>query len=462
MAQAVSTLLEHPTLGRCELVRVEGTDWIIRPLAGTQLFRLPSSRRHEASLVQHTDGLAASDSSAPSKPQTPIDAAKAERLRWKRTIESIRNGLEPANTEARQLAVGIETVVEEITDLLTQVDQDGGGAMVLRGPYGQGKTFGLRVLREMALEAGFLVASTEIDATENQLNKPHHIYRDLLLNLRFPGEQKMGAAMLARRAAPFARGRSRTWLRLELQCEPLAWLMSDPRFADEPKLVALLACDPNVPTADGRRAHAHGGRSVDWVAFSAGTQGDFASYLLSGIGRLARLMGKKGLIVILDEMEKWQDLNWKAQSQAGNLLGGLIWGATSQEGHRALQDKPYVLSHSARAGGYPFTTPGRCHLGIAIAITPRGEASPERLWATYGPLRAIDLPQLTATTLIAYVATMAPLYAKTYELPAPNIREITFATLRSWLQHGDGGMRTAVQLVVGALDEWRGRVSPSS
>jgi len=314
----------------------------------------------------------------------------------------------------------------------------------------------------MALEAGFLVASTEIDATENQLNKPHHIYRDLLRNLRIPGEREMGAAILARRTAPIVRGRNRAWLRKELQCEPLAWLLSDPRFADKPKLVALLGCDPNVHTAHGRGAHSHGAQPADWVAFSAGTQGDFASYVLSGIGRLARLMGKKGLIVILDEMEKWQDLNWKAQSQAGNLLGGLIWGATAEEGHRALQDKPYSLSHSARAGGYPFTTAGRCHLGIAIAMTPRGEAAPERLWATYGPLREVDLPQLTADTLSAYVANMAPLYARTYELPAPNIPEITRETFQRWRLHGDGGMRTAVQVVIGTMDDWRDRVTPPS
>jgi len=461
MAQDVSTLLEHPTLGRFELVRVEGTDWIIRPLAGTQLFRLPSSQRREVTHVQQADGALTPGSAGPSKPQPSPDAARVERLRWKRAIESIRNGLEPANTDVRQLAVGIESVVEEITDLLAQVDQDGGGAMVLRGPYGQGKTFGLRVLRETALEAGFLVASTEIDATENQLNKPHHIYRDLLRNLRIPGEREMGAAILARRAAPIVRGRSRARLRLELQCEPLAWLLSDPRFADKPPLVALLGCDPNVRTALGRAAHVSPGQPRDWVAFSARTQGDFGSHLLSGIGRLARLMGHKGLIVILDEMEKWQDLNWKAQSQAGNLLGGLIWGATAEEGQRTSQDEPEDLSHSARADGYPFTTTGRCHLGIAIAMTPRGEAAPERLWARYGPLREIDLPKLTAETLSAYVANMAPLYARTYELPTPNISEIMPETLRRWLQHGDGGMRSAVQVVVGTLDEWRDRLSPS-
>jgi hypothetical protein len=462
MAQQVATLLEHATLGRCELVRVEGTDWILRPLAGTQLFRLPSSRRHECTLIRHADGESAVPGRpGPSKPQAPTDAAKADRLRWKRAIESIRNGLEPSTAEARRFAVGIDSVLGEITSLLTRVDEDGGGAMVLRGPYGQGKTFGLRVLREMALEAGFLVASTEIDATENQLNKPHHIYRDLLRNLRIPGEPERGAPALARLASQSVRGRNRNWLRQELQCEPLAWLLSDPGLCNKPQLVGLLGNEPNISAYWARRVHASSQSPSDWISFNAGTQGDLASYLLSGIGRLVRIMGHKGLIVILDEMEKWQDLNWKAQSQAGNLLGGLIWGATAEEGSRTSNDKPITLNHSGRGGGFPFTTVNRCHLGIAIAMTPRGEAAPERLWATYGALREIDLPHLTVETLSAYVANLAPLYATTYELPAPNIPEITREALRGWRQRGDGAMRTAVQVVIETLDAWRDLVSPS-
>jgi hypothetical protein len=46
---------------------------------------------------------------------------------------------------------------------------------------------------------------------------------------------------------------------------------------------------------------------------------------LSGIGRLARLLGYKGFIIILDEMEKWHELNWVEQSRAGNLLQATSW-----------------------------------------------------------------------------------------------------------------------------------------
>jgi hypothetical protein len=242
---------------------------------------------------------------------------------------------------ARLLAVGIDKVVLNFWDFLARVETDGGAAMLLRGAYGQGKTFALGVLKEMALEAGFLVARTEIDASENQLNKPHHIYRDLMANLHIPREKGRGAAVLARLAANAVRGWPRDRLSRELQCESLAWLLSDPFLPSKPLLVGLLGCEPGIQPSWGRAAHRDGGQPKDWPAFRAGTQGDFASYVLSGIGRLAQLLGYKGLLLILDEMEKWQDLNWRAQSQAGNLLGGLIWGATAEEGERSLGQEPW-------------------------------------------------------------------------------------------------------------------------
>jgi hypothetical protein len=111
------------------------------------------------------------------------------------------------------------------------------------------------------------------------------------------------------------------WLLERLECSALAWLFSDPQFMNKESLLGLLECDPNVPVSVARQSHAYPPQPRQWPAFTAGTQGDFASYLLSGIGRLTRLLGYKGLIIIMDEMEKWNQLNWNEQCRAGNLLG---------------------------------------------------------------------------------------------------------------------------------------------
>jgi hypothetical protein len=264
--------------------------------------------------------------------------------------------------------------------------------MTLKGAYGEGKTFGLNLLEEMAREAGFITACTVIDAIENRLNKPHHIYRDLMRNLRLPDVHGQGARPLVQKLHKHlghkcpGNGHDReAWLKKEVGCFPLAWLLSDPRLPDKPELIGLLEGDPNCPVSRARNCHACPPVSRSWPAFTASTQGDFASFVLSGIGRLARTLGYKGLIVIMDEMEKWYELDWAEQSRAGNLLGGLIWGATADEGRRGMHDHPDILCHSGRCGGYPFTTERRSHLGIAIAMTPRDEDESEKIWSFYGP-----------------------------------------------------------------------------
>lgn len=244
----------------------------------------------------------------------------------------------------------------------------------------------------------------------------------------------------------------------KLGCDPLAWLLSDPDLLKKESLIGLLGSDPNFPASKARDEHILPADAQTWPMFNASTQGDFASYLLSGIGRLCRILGHKGLLIIIDEMEKWQDLNWKEQSRAGNLLGGLIWGASAAEGHRGKSDEPELLCHSRRCGGYPFTTTERCHVGVATALTPRGDEGPEADWSEYGLLEIVDLPTLTEARLIEYCRKVAPLYAIAYALKPPSSRQLEAIAINAvtvWIQQGDFTTRLGVQSVIGALNAWR-------
>ncbi len=214
--------------------------------------------------------------------------------------------------------------------------------------------------------------------------------------------------------------------------------------------------------AIARRDHVLPGHPRTWPAFSAGTQGDFACYLLSGIGRLARYLGQSGLIIVLDEMEKWQDLNWQQQSRASNFLGGLIWGATEQDGFRARHTvyapnprQPPALQHSGRAGGFPFTTLRRCHTGVLIALTPRGDQGPEATWERFGKFSTVQLPEFRRETVQRIAGILAEDYSKAYSCPRPNMEVVSSRALRYWDASGSASARAALQAVVRALDEWR-------
>ena len=556
-------VVEHPELGIGDLLRLDVTDWIIRFRSNGKTYKYPFSARSRLKVVEDFTpqrrftpqdaispqaGLTARDSADELLPQvpnhsaterpsshlprpdrttlnTPVPAEQTsprtsypplapesrvvkiadvetktpvefnsastsppagaqdvftgpfERRKALRVIESLRVGLPPIHAEARELAVGFHKISKAVDNLLEDVDKDGGRAIVIQGAYGQGKTFALKLLEELALESGFVVLRTEIDATENRLNKPHHIYHDLMVHLRVPGVQGSGKPALQALTAKTqkhirdivkgAETKQRmAWAGYELMtadlgCPPLAWLLSDPEFDRKPLLASLLMCEPGVPVSLARRSHEIPGRSLDWPVFNAGTQGDFASFLLSGLGRLSRMLGYKGMIVVMDEMEKWQDLNWREQTQAGNLLGGLVWGTSAELGKRGRNDHPSVLWHSARAGGFPFTTKHRTHIGVAIAMTPRGEDSPETLWLQYGMMEMVRLPELTDVRLGEYCEKIAPHYATAYGLPSPangQLTPIARHAVSLWKKSGELTTRSGIQSAIIALDRWRGLI----
>lgn len=564
----------HERFGDCELVRIEGVDWIIRALATGQLYRvLPSRRGGFLPLSEVEDPEpAATESDSASSLEAARDAARdagikqGKGLLWaiqsahrarsaarqqehsprigpdqdqgevsssqvpgshgaametlpglptgagevtiretretgdrqslavpqdrrllRRAFESLRNGLNPVHIELRPFAVGIESVQKLATNLLNDVDEHGGRTVVLRGAYGQGKTFSLNLLREMALEAGFAVMSTEIDARENQLDKPHRVYHSLMRSLTFPDVQRSSATglvsqthhELSRRLRDSTRQQyyhfdARRLLSEELECLPLAWLLSDPEIADKPELMGLLSAEPGIPVARARQCHVIPSHPGVWPSFNAGTQGDFATYILSGIGRLTRFLGYRGLIVIFDEMEKWQDLDWKAQSRAGNLLGGLIWASSAEEGSRCCrQDRrdsrwlgncahARLLEHSRRCGGYPFTTTHRCSLGVAIAMTPRGEEGPESTWSEYGLLEVADLPFFSSKHLRNYMQKIFPAYLAAYGLTGELSSDMLTQAVITWQRRGDQSTRSAVQAIMSVLDGWRDLLSPAA
>ena len=361
--------------------------------------------------------------------------------------------MSPADGIARELAVENERIIKTSRNLLHDVEVEGGRALTIRGPYGQGKTFTLHSWPSWPWDRGFLVSRPRSMTLRIRLTRPDRIVHQLLSTLRFPDTTDKGYRTLAGRAVEYIRnnGRgsssrtpqaiaNRRWLLKELDCEPLSWLLSDPDLMKKNFLIELFGCEPGLNAAKARTQHVIPVETRIWPAFNASTQGDFASYLLSGIGRLSRLLGFKGFIIILDEMEKWQDLNWAEQSRAGNLLGGLIWGSSAAVGARGKEEEPLLLRHSGRCGGYPFTTEKKCHLGLAIAMTPRGETGPKLGWSDYGVLEVVDLPTLSEAGLVQYCRKLARPYGEAYGLAPPagdQLDAIANRAAISWLRGGD-------------------------
>jgi len=200
--------LEHPLLGDCRLLRVEGMNWVVEVNGtGTQL-RIPVTRRAEFTL-RDGDRAAPEPAAAASGSSSSDGRASlgAPQLRLRRAIESLRNGLPPAGAEAHKLTVGFEKLEGKVRELLHQVDNDGGGVKTVRGGYGHGKTLALNLAADLAVEAGFWVVQTEVDATEIRLDRPSNVYRSLMRSLRVPKAQHRGIGEVAARMTAITKKR---------------------------------------------------------------------------------------------------------------------------------------------------------------------------------------------------------------------------------------------------------------
>ncbi|MCB9883021.1 MAG: hypothetical protein H6834_14640, partial [Planctomycetes bacterium] len=152
------------------------------------------------------------------------------------------------------------------------------------------------------------------------------------------------------------------------------------------------------------------------------------AYLLDGIALLARAAGYSGLIVMIDEAERYDLLSLEDQGFAVELMGALF-SASSEEldrrpirlgkgGHRAFQDLP------SRFGTE------RC-LCPMMAVTPgtEGEAVVKRLLK--------DAPYLLALT---------PLTPKDFALLALKIIDIYAIAFPAFVPAGDDRRRWALDL----------------
>ncbi len=488
----------HARLGVCELLRIEGTDWVVRVIDTGGIYRFPSERRREFRVQAATPVIEASPRAGPLSPpmvvappsptpqlqrsatgganaphawtgtrvRTDPSLRDADPRGLRRAFESIRSGLPALDGCARRLSMGFSEFSRTLQGFLDIVAEDGGCPIVIRGQYGQGKTFSLSLLESLANESGFITVRAEVDAFENRLDKPHALYREFVRRMRVPGQQGEGVAILAalvdtklrqslERNTPAERY---AWVRQHAQSDALAWLMCDPRFLQKPELLGLLKNELVNGVSQCRRAHAHLPGGSYWPYFRYGTQSDFACQTLSGLSRLGRTLGFRGLVVLLDEAEKWHNLQWKEQVRASSLIGGLVWAASAPEGTRGRDREPATLVHSG-GGGFDYTTGHRCHLGVAIAMTPRDELEdPVEGWRECGPVSVVSLPDLTAQRLREYCTELAASYSAAYRLPPvppERLAGLQEDTVGRWQRSGHFTMRSGVQALIAVLDEYR-------
>jgi hypothetical protein len=270
-----------------------------------------------------------------------VTVAGPSQLKRDEIVNALRVGAVPQRG-LELFAVGLERFAEAVDEELDSAAAGQGIFKAVRGDYGAGKTFFSRWLEHRARERGFATTLVQISETETPLYRMQTVYRRAIENLEtkewsrgafsslvdrwlYSLEEEVieggvaaddatafGAAvteLLERRLAEVTR--SQPQFAAVLRACYGARLAGD--HATEQGLIAWLMGQPNVGAAIKRQA-----------AISGELDSDAAVGFLRGLLEILRQTGRKGLVLVLDEVETIQRVRSDSREKSLNALRGLV------------------------------------------------------------------------------------------------------------------------------------------
>lgn len=257
-------------------------------------------------------------------------------------LDALRRGTVPRRG-IELLATGLDRFAGAIDEELDRAARGGGAFKAVRGEYGCGKTFFSRWVQHRALEKDFAVAEVQISETETPLHRLETIYRRAVESLR-TREWEDGAfrslidrwfydleeEVLARPGFPgedsaaVAKGVGEL---LEARLSKVS--ATQPIFATVLRAVHEARLAGEVATADGLLAWLMGQPNVGaMLKRTAGVKGEIDTHTAAGFlrGLLSVLAqtGRRGLVLVLDEVETVQRMRGDVREKSLNALRQLI------------------------------------------------------------------------------------------------------------------------------------------
>jgi hypothetical protein len=266
----------------------------------------------------------------------------ASEVRRKEIVDALRRGTVPRRG-IEMLATGLDRFVTAIDEDLDTAARGGGAFKAVRGEYGCGKTFFSRWVQHRAIEKDFAVAEVQISETETPLHRMETIYRRAVESLR-TREWEDGAfrslverwfydleeEVLARPGFPAddaAAVASAVGELLETRLSKIS--AGQPMFAAVLRAVHAARMSGDASTADGLLAWLMGQPNVGAaVKRVAGVKGEIDTHTAAGFlrGLLSVLAqtGRRGLVLVLDEVETVQRMRGDVREKSLNALRQLI------------------------------------------------------------------------------------------------------------------------------------------
>jgi hypothetical protein len=266
----------------------------------------------------------------------------ASPLKRKEIIDALRLGTVPKRG-LEHFAVGLERFTEAIDEELAAVATGRGRLKAVRGEYGTGKTFFSRWLEHRARQQGFATTLVQISETETPLYRLETIYRRAIEGLE-TSEWSDGAfrALIDRwfyqledevieggAATPDEPEKMAAAVGQLLEKRLAAVSATQPHFA-----AALRACHAaraanDHATSEGLIAWLMGQPNVGaGIKRAADIKGeldsDGASGFFRGLLEVLAQTGRKGLVLVLDEVETIQRVRDDSRKKSLNALRQLV------------------------------------------------------------------------------------------------------------------------------------------
>ena len=277
-----------------------------------------------------------------------LDSTAAEDV-----IESLRKGIPPQRFVS-SYASGNETFLGNVRKRHLDTASTRGRIRFISGSWGAGKTHFLRLLREEAFSAGYLVSTVELSADSTPFNKFEQVFFEIVRKITSPEMYNEGdvtrtdpfAEVLRRHlfGAPASSGDVVSHDRLQQAREQL--MRSSDLDIDFRRMIAhyweTFLSEGGDPAALEERR----GQIMQWFA-GEGTIGLYrreygvqklvnrtnARSMLQSLSRFAIDAGHRGLLILLDEAEMAYSIMRKAAlKQAHNNLLHLINSIEESEG----------------------------------------------------------------------------------------------------------------------------------
>lgn len=427
-----SRLVSHPVFGEGEVLdtRWGGTELLVRFQTGLRLW-LPALR---VRMMHHAVGELLG------KGRSMVSAV--DRVQACRMVEAFRLGIVP-HQDVETFTFGREREVEVIKSALGRLEQGKGDVYLVEGEYGTGKTHILEYFLHRALAGGMATTICRFDPQEVSPHRPKRVYRDIVHNLRFLKDgREHGFRDLLRAATALdmkdhvffgpVLGKLRRLDTGDLESE-VFWQWIEGESTKE------------YATDTRGKTRVRGGQRIP-ALYDFSTAADFYCNIFSGISWMARELGLKGLVLLIDEAEtvtRLWDIIYLTKSV--NFMEGLVRTALGDPELR--RPNPRLIHNRVRPVPYIYRDPS---LLLVFATTP----SP----GDYGYLklanrvrRRLELRPLDDRALVDAFTSLVQLYARAYEGFQPGEADQK-RLFRDAAARGVEGVRSFIKYCVEGLD----------